>query len=196
MKNGFIVSCLILFKSTISVGMLNNQMYFFGSGWFLGIFISALITYLIGYGMVLVCEVAQDVEKKSKVIEIDTFEALAMYISKNERTQKIWYAVCKVFVFLFNQSVISVISINLSKFLCDLLKDNFDSDVFRDLRMYKLIVLVLLLLLVILILEPEKLKVRFLIVSTLPLLESACCSFVCCICGGRIYQMGSPTGRI
>jgi hypothetical protein len=109
--------------------------------------------------MVLVCEVAQDVEKKSKVVEIDTFEALAMYISKSETSQKIWYGVCKVFVFLFNQSVISVISINLSKFLCNLLKDNFDSDVFRDLRMYKLIVVVLLLLLVILILEPEKLKV-------------------------------------
>jgi hypothetical protein len=62
-------------------------------------------------------------------------------------------------VFLYNQSVISVISINLSKFLWKLLKDNFDSDIFRDLRMYKLIVLLLLLLLVILILEPEKLKV-------------------------------------
>lgn len=91
MKNGFIVSCLILFKSTISVGMLNNQMYFFGSGWFLGIFISLLITYLISYGMILVCEVAQDVEKKRDSVEIDTFEALAMYISENERTQNIWY---------------------------------------------------------------------------------------------------------
>ena len=70
---------------------------------------------------------------------------------------------CKVFVFLYNQSVISVISINLSKFLWKLLKDNFDSDILRDLKMYKLIVLVLLLLLVLLILEPEKLKVGLLL---------------------------------
>lgn len=91
MKNGFIVSCLILFKSTISVGMLNNQMYYFGSGWLLGIIISAAITYLITYGMILVCEVAQDVEKKNKMVEIDTFETLAMYITKSPRASRAWY---------------------------------------------------------------------------------------------------------
>ena len=91
MKNGFIVSCLILFNSPISVGMLNNQMYYFGSGWLLGIIISAAITYLITYGMILVCEVAQDVEKKNKMVEIDTFETLAMYITKSPRASRAWY---------------------------------------------------------------------------------------------------------
>ena len=64
-------------------------------------------------------------------------------------------------MFVFNQVVVSIISVNLSKFLWKLMKDQFDSDVFRDLRMYKLIVLVLLLVMVLLILEPEKLKVSF-----------------------------------
>lgn len=66
---------------------------------------------------------------------------------------------CKVFVFIFNQSVVSIIAINLSKFVWSLLKDFFDSDILRDLRMYKLMVLCLLIVLVFFILEPEKLKV-------------------------------------
>ena len=66
---------------------------------------------------------------------------------------------CKVFVFIFNQSVVSIIAINLSKFVWSLLKDFFDSDILRDLRMYKLMELCLLIVLVFFILEPEKLKV-------------------------------------
>ena len=66
---------------------------------------------------------------------------------------------CKGFVFIFNQSVVSIIAINLSKFVWSLLKDFFDSDILRDLRMYKLMVLCLLIVLVFFILEPEKLKV-------------------------------------
>ena len=159
MKNGFIVSCLILFKSTISVGFLNNQRYFFKSGWFLGSLISIMITYLIGYGMVLICDVAHDIERKNKLVEIDTFESIAHYITKNPKSQRTWYVVCKIFVFLFNQSVVSVIAINLSKFLWSKLKDNFDNDTFRELQMYKLVVILSLVILVILILEPEKLKV-------------------------------------
>lgn len=67
--------------------------------------------------------------------------------------------VCKIFVFLFNYFVTIIISTNLSKFLYSLFSESFDSDVFRDLQFYKIIVLIIALTLVILILEPEKLKV-------------------------------------
>jgi hypothetical protein len=91
MKNGFLVSCLIMFKSTISIGMLNNQMYFFGSGWLLSVIITIIVTFLISYGMILICQVARDIEQKNKNVKIDTFEAVALYVSNNERTRKIWY---------------------------------------------------------------------------------------------------------
>lgn len=68
-------------------------------------------------------------------------------------------AVCKFFVFLYNWCVTTVVCINLGKFLCDLFYDYFDSDIFRNIQMYKLIVLVITLILVFLVLEPEKLKV-------------------------------------
>lgn len=92
MKNGFLVSCLIMFKSTISVGMLNNQMYYFGSGWLLGILITVFITFLISYGMILICEVAADIEKKNPKVKIDTFESIALYVTESERSRKVWYA--------------------------------------------------------------------------------------------------------
>ena len=65
-----------------------------------------------------------------------------------------------------------VVSTNLSKFLCRTLYDNFDSDIFRSLDMYKLIVLVIILLLVFFFPEPEKLKV--ILISILPLLVLVC----------------------
>ena len=91
MKNGFLVSCLVMFKSTISVGMLNNQMYYFGSGWFLGILITIAVTFLISYGMILIFEVAQDIEKNNENVKIDTFESISLYVTKSERSRKIWY---------------------------------------------------------------------------------------------------------
>ena len=54
-----------------------------------------------------------------------------------------------------------IISTNLSKFLFGMLNDNFDTDIFRDLQFYKIIVFAIAMILVFLILEPEKLKVIF-----------------------------------
>ena len=93
-KNGFLMSTIIFFKSTISVGMMNNQRYYFSSGWGLGVFVSVMITLILGYTMNLLVDISNDIEKKNKLVEIDTFEEISLYVSKNERIKQILY-ICK-----------------------------------------------------------------------------------------------------
>ena len=90
-KNGFLMSTIIFFKSTISVGMMNNQRYYFSSGWGLGVFVSVMITLILGYTMNLLVDISNDIEKKNKLVEIDTFEEISLYVSKNERIKQILY---------------------------------------------------------------------------------------------------------
>lgn len=92
LKNGFLISALIFFKSTISVGLLNNQMYYFSAGWMLGMLNTLAITLLVSYGMVLICDVAYEIEKSKPGVQIDTFESVARYLTPNPKANRIWYA--------------------------------------------------------------------------------------------------------
>lgn len=90
-KNGFLMSTIIFFKSTISVGMMNNQRYYFSSGIGLGVLVSVMITLILGYTMNLLVDISNDIEKKNKLVEVDTFEEISLYVSKSKRVQQVLY---------------------------------------------------------------------------------------------------------
>lgn len=94
LKNGFIVSFLIFCKSTMSIGLMNNQSYYFDSGWLLGVINTLLISSVVCYSMILLVRIANDIEKKKKGIEIDTFEGISWYLTKNEKWNNYIY-ICK-----------------------------------------------------------------------------------------------------
>jgi hypothetical protein len=71
--------------------MLNNQMYYFGAGWLLGIINTIAVTLLVSYGMVLICDVAHDIEKRNDAVQVDTFERVALYLTDSEKKNRIWY---------------------------------------------------------------------------------------------------------
>ena len=91
LKNGFLVSFCIMAKSSMSIGMMNNQRYYFLTGWGLGLILGVGITFLLGYNMILVSEIANDIERKNKMVEVDTFEGISYYLSNNNRTNRTLY---------------------------------------------------------------------------------------------------------
>lgn len=90
-KNGIFTTFIIFFKSTVGVGLLANQMYYFTSGYILGPIIALVITGLICYNMILAVSVADDIEEKDLDVTINNLDELALYSFRNETSSKAFY---------------------------------------------------------------------------------------------------------
>lgn len=158
LKNGFLVTCLIFFKASVGFGFYSSQMYFFDSGWLLGLLVTIILSYIVAYAMYILCQLINEIEKTNYNLGIENMEEIVFYCFQNSKVQNTLYTLCKTFTFFLNYAIILVNGINFSKFLTNKIGVLFDSDTFRDLTFYKLCFILINIILIILILEPEKMK--------------------------------------
>lgn len=158
LKNGFFVTCIIFFKASVGFGFYSSQMYFFDSGWILGLLITILMTFIVGYAMYILCELINVIEKSNYNLGIENMEEVAFYAFQHRKIQNMLYLICKLFNFFLNYVVVLVNGINFSKFLTSNFGVLFTNDLFRDLSLYKLCFIIITVVLIVLILEPERMK--------------------------------------
>ena len=152
-KNGFISSTILLFKSTIGLGLLMNQYYLAKSGLIAGPITTILMCLLTMYSMYLLLKISDEEEKKSLNHQIENYD----HLGKVVYGVKFQY-VCKIFCFGYNMTAILANTLNFAKFLQNEFSGYTENDFFKNIFFYKLIVVLFFLILLLFILEPEKLK--------------------------------------
>lgn len=158
-KIGVLSTFLVLIKSTFSVGILVQQMYYFSTGYVLGTLLTFFISCLISYSCIITSDLADQIEKENPDAKIENLDDLALYSFDSNIVKKVVYVLLKICVFIFNYGVILVNIINMSKYFFKLGQQNFDEIFpFANLNFYKLCVFLVILLLIFVIVLPENLK--------------------------------------
>lgn len=152
-KNGFISSTILLFKSTIGLGLLMNQFFFAKGGLITGPITTILMCLLTGYSMYILLKISDLEEKKGLGTQIENYDQLGKIVYG----VKFQY-ICKFFCFMYNMTAILANTLNFSKFLQNEFSQYASADFFKGIFFYKIVVVLLFLILLLFILEPEKLK--------------------------------------
>lgn len=158
-KNSWLTSSTIAFKAMVGLGIMTNPIYFSQSGWLLGILITILISFLLSYNMTLMNDVAEDIEKQNKHVEISELEDVLVYVYEDPNTILRVKYVIKLFCFLANYFVVIITSTNLARYIQINIGRLINNETFRDFSFYALIIIVLMVFLIVVILEPSQLKV-------------------------------------
>ena len=98
MKNSLLISMTIYFKTAFGLGLLSAQMYFFLTGWALGVLVTCITGGIIIYGMTLINDLSYDIEQSNKGVELEQFEEIANYVYQS-RFWRIFMYIGKWFFF-------------------------------------------------------------------------------------------------
>ena len=154
-KNSIFAATFLFFKSTIGLGLLVNQYYIGKAGLLWGSFITFFLVIFVGNTLDLMLKIANNIEKKSyKKIKIENFDQISFLVFGKKMQ------ICtKIFIILYNESVLLINTINFAKFLQIQFSGNFpEFKIFENLNYFKLFIIILFLCILIFIVEPEKLK--------------------------------------
>ena len=99
-KNGIFATTIILFKSTVGVGLIANQMYYFSTGYILATILGIIVSMVICYTMILAVSVADQIEEKDPSIDIENLDELALYTFSNNKLKKGFYISKKLYFYL------------------------------------------------------------------------------------------------
>lgn len=154
-KNSVFAATFLFFKSTIGLGLLVNQYYIGKAGILWGTFITFFLVIFVGNTLDLMLKIANSIEKKSyKKIKIENFDQISFLVFGKKMQ-----IITKIFIILYNESVLLINTINFAKFLQIQFSGNFPNiAIFEKLNYFKLFVIIIFLLILIFIVEPEKLK--------------------------------------
>ena len=80
LKNNLPLSIFIFFKACMGLGLISTQMYYFQTGYILGIVITTVITILVAYNMTLLNDLSLAIEQSVPDLVVDTYEHLPLYV--------------------------------------------------------------------------------------------------------------------
>jgi hypothetical protein len=90
-KNGLFMSMTIFFKTAFGLGLISNQMYYFQTGYILGILITFLISFIITYSMTLINDISYSIEMNNPGLILENYEQLSPYVFKSKFWKQFMY---------------------------------------------------------------------------------------------------------
>ena len=164
-KNSITYSVFIMLKGMLGIGIFCMPGFFYKCGMILSTLTLIFLIFNFYFCIIMIHQVACDVEKKNPSIQLDTLDSLFIYFTNRPRINKSCYYFVKVLakIQIFNilgvYGVYIIEFINISKFLLHLAKSSGLSEgVFTSLLFYKFLIFGVILLFLILFPLPELLR--------------------------------------
>ena len=87
-KNSQLSGVVTIFKAAIGLGIMTNPIFFAQSGWVLSTIMVFLICYLVAYTMMLVTDIAYDIEKQNPGVAVVQLEDTIPYFLQSKNARK------------------------------------------------------------------------------------------------------------